>query len=202
MGIPPEIRAKIFEPFFTTKELGKGTGLGLSTVFSIIRGHNGFLKLESEIGKGTVFTVYFPASTQGTTNQPIAKPGAAPRGNGEGILVVDDEQSILRIAKETLEAFGYVVDTAASGIDALSLIADKPQGAISLVLTDYNMPGMNGAEVARQLRRFSPRIKIMVASGSIENLSQFKGIDVDEFLQKPFTADQMLECIHKLLQKK
>jgi hypothetical protein len=200
-GIPQEIRNKIFEPFFTTKEIGKGTGLGLSTVFSIIRGHRGFLRLDSEVGKGTVFTVYFPVSAKGSMKQEDRAPGASPRGNGEGILVVDDELTILRIAKETLEAYGYKVETASSGLDALSLVSAKPQGAISLVLTDYNMPGMDGAGLARQLRRFLPRVKILVSSGSIENLTKFKGIEIDDFLPKPFTAEQMLENVHKLLQK-
>src|SRR5207247_177042 len=151
-GIPPEIRDKIFEPFFTTKEPGKGTGLGLSSVLSILKGYGGFIELDSLPGKGTVFRVYLPAEPKLSAEKPEAdEPESLPRGHGETVLVVDDEESVLEVVQQTLENFGYNVVTARNGQQALATYLAN-QAGIGIVLTDLMMPVMDGAATIRALK--------------------------------------------------
>ncbi|MGA9407661.1 MAG: PAS domain S-box protein, partial [Bacteroidota bacterium] len=165
-GIPEEIRVKIFDPFFTTKEVGKGTGLGLSTVASIVRDHKGFIKLVSEVGRGTEFNIYFPAIEQEQlTVEQEAQP-VLPRGNGEGVLVVDDEQSVVQIGREILETYNYRVFTAADGVEATLVYNREPRGSIALVVSDINMPRMSGVDLAQILKNSDPHVKILITSGS------------------------------------
>jgi PAS domain S-box-containing protein len=199
-GIPEEIRAKIFDPFFTTKEIGKGTGLGLSTVTSIVRDHKGFLKLVSEIGRGTEFKIYFPAIAQ---EQLIVEPEehpVLPKGNGEGVLIVDDEQSVVHLGREILEAYNYKVFTATDGVEATLVFNRESRGSIALVCSDINMPRMSGVDLAQILRNTDPHVKILLTSGSpAETAARRAEIVKYEFLSKPFTADQLLRAIDKLL---
>jgi PAS domain S-box-containing protein len=199
-GIPEEIKAKIFDPFFTTKEVGKGTGLGLSTVTSIVRDHKGILKLVSEVGRGTEFKIYFPAIDQ---DQMIVEPEVQPvlpRGNGEGVLIVDDEQSVVHIGREILEAYNYKVFTASDGVEATLIYNQEPRGSISVVVTDINMPRMSGVDLAQILRNTDAHVKILLTSGSpAETAARKAQVVTYEFLSKPFTADQLLLAIDKLL---
>eukprot|EP01031_Cornospumella_fuschlensis_P019632 gene19632-24054_t len=142
-GIPKEIRDKIFDPFFTTKELSKGTGLGLSTVLAIVKGHGGFITVDSEPGRGTTFAVYFPAHARGYDTRSPHTQEMHPRGNGEVVLVVDDEESVRSITRRTLEAFGYNVMTACDGAEAVAIYAQH-RASIKVVLTDMMMPVMDG----------------------------------------------------------
>src|SRR5471030_1997535 len=165
MGMPPAIVDKIFEPFFTTKELNKGTGLGLSTVMAIVKSHEGVINVYSEPGKGTAFNVYLPAmelSTEARKEQ--SDQASLPRGNGEMILVVDDETSVLTITSQTLQAFGYRVLTATDGADAVGVFIEN-KDEIDVVLTDMMMPLMAGADTIQALKRIKPGIKIIAASG-------------------------------------
>ena len=143
-GISPDVVDKIFDPFFTTKMPGQGTGLGLSTVAGILRSHGGFVNVYSEPGKGTHFSVYLPASQNQDSIDSATAITDLPRGNGELILVVDDERSILEVATETLTAFGYNVVTAADGVEAVASFAANAD-RVKLVLTDMMMPLMDGA---------------------------------------------------------
>jgi len=199
-GIPEEIRAKIFDPFFTTKEIGKGTGLGLSTVNSIVRDHKGFLKLVSEVGRGTEFRIYFPAVDQ---EQMVVEPEehpVLPRGNGEGVLIVDDEQSVVNLGREILEAYNYRVFVATDGVEATLVFNRESRGSIALVCSDINMPRMSGVDLAQILRDNDPHVKILLTSGSPAETEARKTEMVKyEFLSKPFTADQLLRAIDKLL---
>jgi hypothetical protein len=194
VGIPQEILDRIFEPFFTTKDLGKGTGLGLSTVVGIIKSHGGFINVYSEVGKGSQFKVYLPA--QEATENPEEQELELPCGNGELILVVDDEDSIRDVTKTSLESYNYKAITACDGIEAIALYAEH-QDKISVVLTDMVMPSMDGVTTIRTLRKINPAVKIIAVSGlaSSEKINTITQMGVKAFLSKPYTAKQLLQTI-------
>jgi CheY-like chemotaxis protein len=203
-GIPPEQLNKIFQPFFTTKAPGKGTGLGLSTCHSILKNHNGFMAVQSELNQGTSFKVFLPCVG---TEAPRPEPAgviAPPNGRGERILIVDDEESILAITRNALENYGYEVSTAASGLEAIARFREDPD-AISLVLTDQSMPFMDGRAIIAMLRKIRPDIKIILTSGfeaGGEDLSGTSKTDeIDGFIPKPFTTEKLLAIIHEVLAK-
>jgi PAS domain S-box-containing protein len=198
-GIPPEIMDRIFDPFFTTKELGKGTGLGLSTAMGIIKNHGGFVHVYSEVDKGSCFQVYLPSKDG---NEAITVVDTAlPHGNGELILVVDDEVSICEITKTTLESHNYRVLIASDSIEALALYAQQ-KDAISVVLIDLIMPGMNGSTTILTLQRMNPHIQIIAMSGLIVSGATFqnKNLGIQGFLPKPFTALALLNTLQAVLQ--
>lgn len=199
-GMSPEIQSRIFEPFFTTKEMTKGTGLGLSTALTIVKSHGGFINVYSELHKGSQFTLYLPA---------VDKPGAVagpalqtdlPLGQGELILVVDDEKSIREITRGTLETFGYTVLTANDGTEALALYADK-KNEIAVVLTDMVMPFMDGPATIRALQRMNPSVRIIAASGLGVGQRAGEGAleGVAVFLNKPYTAEKLLKTLAQVL---
>jgi CheY-like chemotaxis protein len=196
-GIKESDIPKIFEPFFTTKEIGKGTGLGLSTVAGIVKSHGGFINVYSEAGKGTTFKVHVPALTRTEALTPEER-HELPKGNGELILVVDDEMCIRDITKTSLESSGYNVITAGDGTEALSLYAEQ-KGDIKAVLTDMMMPFMDGAATIRALRKMNPHARIIAASGLASNEGAADGVKADVFLTKPYTAEKLLRALEKVL---
>jgi PAS domain S-box-containing protein len=200
-GIAPDVRDRIFEPFFTTKEFGKGTGLGLSTTMAIVKSHGGFINLYSEMGKGTTFNAYLPANLAPLTlSQAPALKNPLPRGNGELVLVVDDEAGIRAIAQETLERFGFRALVASNGAEAVALYAEH-QKEIALVLTDMAMPVMDGAATIVALRTINPEVVIIGSSGlaSFESVSKAAGAPVRHFIAKPYTAQALLKVIAEAL---
>jgi CheY-like chemotaxis protein len=202
-GIPMEIQEKVFEPFFTTKEKGKGTGFGLSLVYAIVKSHNSFIKLYSEIGKGTEIKIFLPATQQYEKKIVSVIEDAPSMGNGETILVVDDELSVLQISKEILEARRYKVLTAADGAEATALFASVEKGSIDLVITDMFMPLMDGSSTIRALRKLAPFLKIILSSGLLTNVNSagVAGLDIQGYLTKPYTADQLASMVNKVLKK-
>jgi PAS domain S-box-containing protein len=194
-GIPRAILDKIFDPFFTTKALGKGTGLGLSTSLAIIKSHGGFIHCYSELTQGTQFRIYFPAETEAAEKVAAPPKSELPRGNGETILVVDDEAAIREITKRTLERFGYRVLLAADGSEALTIFMDN-RGTIDLVLTDMMMPVMDGPATIEALRTIDPDIRIVAASGLTID-AQAK--HVKRFLPKPYRAETLLRALKDTL---
>jgi PAS domain S-box-containing protein len=198
-GIPPEKLALIFQPFFTTKAPGKRTGLGLATVQSIVRDHGGFIEVNSKVGEGTEFKVFLPAIKE-TGPKKTAGPVLLPPGNGEGVLVVDDEVAVLAVMKATLENYDYRVFTAPSGSEAITLFGTK-QDEIQLVITDLAMPLMDGVATIEGLRKIRPKIKIIAASGL--EWKPEHGFDVekiaDAFLRKPFTVEKLLHTTRDVL---
>jgi PAS domain S-box-containing protein len=202
-GMSQEVTDKIFEPFFTTKDLNKGTGLGLSTVMAIVKSHEGIINVYSEPGKGTTFKVYLPAidgpSEEGDNSSAQQD---LPRGNGETILVIDDEASILTITTQTLQAFGYKVLSATDGAEAVAIFAQHP-GQIAVVLTDMMMPVMDGVATIHALTRIQPTIKIIATSGLNANGSVAKAtsMGVKHFLTKPYTAGTLLKTLKAILEE-
>ncbi|HXG49564.1 MAG TPA: response regulator [Methylomirabilota bacterium] len=199
-GIAPAILDRIFEPFFTTKEVGQGTGLGLSTVLSIVKGHNGFLSVASQLNRGTTFKIYLPADHQGATAAAEPAAPSATAGTGELVLVVDDEPTIRLVTRRTLEENGYAVLVAADGAEALALFA-RQRRHIRLVITDMMMPSMDGAAFVRSLRRFAPDVPIIGVSGLMDERKAMHaaGLEGVAFLRKPFSADQLLQTVRDTL---
>jgi PAS domain S-box-containing protein len=200
-GIPSGIIGKIFEPFFTTKELGKGTGLGLSTVMAIVKSHDGFVNVYSEPRKGTTFRVYLPAMDTPTEALKRATGKVSLRqGNGETVLVVDDEAPILTVTSRTLQAFGCKVLTAADGADAVAVYLEH-KDKIAVVLTDMSMPVMDGPALIHALVRINPAVKIIAASGleTKGTVTEAVRAGVKQILNKPYTAETLLTTLRAVL---
>jgi PAS domain S-box-containing protein len=200
IGIPPEYLDKIFDPFFTTKEIGKGTGLGLSTVLALVKGHAGFISVYSEVGHGTHFKIYLPAAQSDTVQLQVLAPAVPHQGNGETILVVDDEASIRDITTELLESAGYQVIVAQDGKEALQQF-EKYGTNIKVVMTDMMMPNMDGASLIRQLMKVNSSVKVIAASGLMnnENTPEIHLPNVQAFLTKPYTAEKLFWVLDAIL---
>jgi CheY-like chemotaxis protein len=199
-GIPQEVIEKIFDPFFTTKDVGKGTGLGLSTSLAIVKSHGGFLRVDSEPGRGTKFQVYLPAQQVASPAAAAAPEAELPRGHGELILVVDDEASVRQIIQQSLEAFGYRVLLAGDGAEAVSLFT-RHQAEIAAVLTDMMMPVMDGPAMIEAVRKLDPGMRIIAASGlsSGDHMGRAMSLGVKHFLPKPYEAATVLTLLRKAL---
>jgi PAS domain S-box-containing protein len=200
-GIPREIRDRIFEPFFTTKELGKkSVGLGLSTALSVIKNHDGFILVDSEVGKGSTFRLYLPAHVEAPATPADAKLENLLRGHGETILVVDDEEAVRQVTQMTLESCGYRVLLAPDGAKAMAIYAEN-QASIAAVLMDILMPVMNGVDTTRALQHINPRIKVIATSGYQSNTAQnaLRDLGVTHFLPKPYTADTILQKLREVI---
>ncbi|MEA5506037.1 response regulator [Halotia wernerae UHCC 0503] len=197
IGIQPEILERIFEPFFTTKELSKGTGLGLSTVLGIVKSHGGFINVYSQEGKGSQFKIYLPAQEAMEDTEETEQ--ELPQGNGELILVVDDEAAIRDITKTSLESHNYQIITASDGIEAIALYAEY-RDQISLVLTDMVMPSMDGITTIRTLQKINPDVKIIAVSGlsTTDKVDTAYEIGIKAFLSKPYTTNQLLQAINTI----
>ncbi|MFO0750065.1 MAG: response regulator [Myxococcota bacterium] len=199
-GIAPEHLPHIFEPFFTTKEPGKGTGLGLATVFGIVRQHRGSVTVASTPGGGTTFQVLLPATGE-VVVAPAQPSSVAAAGGGETVMVVEDDAAVRRLTVRLLERAGYRVMAAGSGGEALALW-ERHAAGIHLVLSDFVVPdGMNGRELARELRRRKPGVRVLLTSGYAEELARLDAgsLDVDGILDKPFRPDALLAAIRSAL---
>lgn len=201
-GMPPDVLERIFEPFFTTKELGKGTGLGLSTTLAIVKGHNGFLRVSSALDEGTKFQVYLPADEAADMQHCTTPETVLPRGNGELVLVVDDEETVRQIISQTLEAFGYRVLLASDGIEASTLFTAHHQ-EVAVVLTDMMMPVMDGLATVQVLMRINPQVRVIAASGLglKDMVARAMSAGVKHFIPKPYTAEALLAALHAVLGK-
>lgn len=200
-GIPQDIINKIFDPFFTTKAVGKGTGLGLSTVQAIVKSHDGFVHVYSEPGRGTTFKIHLPSADHTAVKSQPAAAIELPRGKGELVLIVDDEDPIRHVTKNTLEAFGYRVLVAQDGAEAVALFAQY-RDDVDLVLTDMMMPILDGAAAILAMRHIRPDVRIIATSGLSSLRELAKGIpdSVKHHLPKPYTADKLLLTVWQALQ--
>jgi signal transduction histidine kinase len=203
-GMDTTTMTRIFEPFFTTKAVGKGTGLGLATVYGIVKQHEGWVDVDSEVGRGSTFTVFLPARSEPLpSGQTKAAPDTQVRGGKETILVVEDEPLVRDMAHTILEDCGYRVVEAGSGLQALD-VWNRNSGSIDLILTDIVMPeGISGMELAKRLLPATPGLKIIFASGySMEELdTNFLWQQNAIFLQKPYTAVTLAKAVRECLDK-
>ena len=199
-GMSAETLDKIFDPFFTTKEVGKGTGLGLATVMGIVKSHGGFINVLSEQGAGTTFKIYLPSP--GSSESSPAVNGGKPiqQGNGELVLVVDDEAPIREALVQTLQDYGYRAYTAEDGSDALALFFQR-RDEIKVVLTDLAMGHMDGLSLVRSIRKLDSRVGIIVSSGHLlpEQAVVFEGLGVKTFLDKPYSASKLMKALQNVL---
>jgi len=200
-GMPQANIDKIFDPFFTTKEVGKGTGLGLSTALGIIKSHGGFISVYTEVGIGTTFKVFLPAKVSEETLQKSRVPSELLEGNGELILVVDDEPGILRASKMILEKQNYRVLTANDGPEALALIAHQ-KDAIRLVISDISMPYMDGVMLIRAIKKMKPDTAILASTGQGEQgrMAELQSLSVNNFLTKPYNTEKLLLGLRNALE--
>jgi two-component system, cell cycle sensor histidine kinase and response regulator CckA len=199
-GMDRETQSRIFEPFFTTKEKGKGTGLGLSTVYGIIKQTGGYIFAQSEVGRGTIFRIYLPRVEEAVEPAHHPQTVQVATGGSETVLLVEDEECVRQLVKDTLEGKGYSVLEASHGEAAMKLAAAH-QNRIHLLITDVVMPGMSGRELAKHLCQVRPGIKVLFLSGYTEDAIMHQGV-LDcgtAFLQKPFSLQALSRKVREIL---
>jgi PAS domain S-box-containing protein len=198
MGIPEDKQQQIFEPFFTTKPRGSGTGLGLATVFGIISGASGTIRVESRVGHGTTFTIYLPRVEGRVAGTESSTVDLAP-SRGETILLVEDEEGVRKVAHRILSGAGYRVLGASSGDEALQIFKTE---SIDLVLTDVVMPGMSGRHLVTTIHELNPQARTVYMSGYTEDVIAEHGIlDGEPLIQKPFDSDGLLQSVRQVLDR-
>ncbi|HDD35280.1 MAG TPA: response regulator, partial [Candidatus Desulfofervidus auxilii] len=195
-GIPKEIQHRIFDPFFTTKSPDKGTGMGLATVYGIIKQANGYITVESDVGKGAEFKVYFPLIRTEYTK--ISK--TFYKSQKKGILVVEDEEELVKVFKEFLEELGYEVFQANNGQEGW-VVFTQHEDKINLAVLDIVMPKASGIDLARKIKRERPSVKIILMTGYDHNGLLAEKIGVDEIIEKPFSVGKIVQRIQELLAK-
>ncbi|MBL8767852.1 MAG: PAS domain S-box protein [Planctomycetes bacterium] len=201
-GMEKAIADRAFEPFFTTKDPGSGTGLGLSTVLAIMRDHDGMVELESEVGKGTTVKCFFPA-VEATTAEDAETASSLPRGNGERVLLVDDEVDLARLGGRRLRLLGYEPTCVEDPVDAVRRFEADPQ-AFDLLVTDYLMPKVSGIELCRRVLALRPDLPILMTSGCIDQLSadDLRRIGNIRLLGKPVAQSVLAETLRAMLHER
>jgi two-component system, cell cycle sensor histidine kinase and response regulator CckA len=203
-GIAPEILPRIFEPFFTTKEAGKGTGLGLATVYGIVKQHQGWIEVESQVGRGTTFNVFLPANAQTIASSTLLVAPTTAKGGGETILIAEDDPALRRLAARILRNLGYEVLEAGSGVEAIG-VWEHHGKKVDLLLADLVMPdGLTGRELAKQMATREAGLKVIYSSGYSPGIKETAFIfhEGTNFLQKPYPADKLAETVRLCLDQK
>ncbi len=202
-GIPPEVLPHIFEPFFTTKPFGKGTGLGLSQVYGIIKQHDGYIDVKSRPGEDTEFIVYLPVSSEQQDQQGPEIQGRAPKGEGQTILVVEDNELVREFLVAMLREFGYRWLEVSNATEAIKVLKER-SGEIGLVITDIVMPDMTGLELCKKIKETLPGVKVIGISGypATEGAEEEMLQCFDGWFQKPFSVPSILRTIGELLKKR
>ncbi len=195
IGMTEGVKRRLFEPFFTTKPIGKGTGLGLSTVYGIVKSYDGFIKVYSELGKGTKFSIYLPVYKEETKTETDLKVEVKKTGT---LLLIDDEEEIRFAGKELLEAEGFKVYTAGDGFEGVNLYKEH-KDEIDLIILDLNMPKMSGRETLSQLLLINPSVKVIIATGYIMESEKEEIQGVAGYIEKPFDINKLLKMIQELI---
>jgi CheY-like chemotaxis protein/anti-sigma regulatory factor (Ser/Thr protein kinase) len=197
-GIAPDIRERMFDPYFTTKEKGVGTGLGLAVVHGIVKKSNGTIRVESEIGRGSVFHVYLPQVDLSVSKQ--AEHAAVPRGGSERILFVDDEKMLVEVGEQILRRLGYDVVSRTSPLEALELFKARPKD-FDLVISDQTMPGMTGDALARELMKLNPGIPVILCTGYSQLIDQRRAREkgIRALVMKPILISEIADAIRAVL---
>jgi PAS domain S-box-containing protein len=198
-GIEPAVAERVFEPFFTTKDPGRGTGLGLAVVHGIMKSHDGVVILESRVGSGSTFALYFPVHQEEAAGSPIDVSKLA-RGDGQHVLLVDDEESLARLGSRALQRLGYRVTVETDPLRALTMFQSGPE-RFDLLLTDLTMPGMNGLELVREVHRIRPALPVVLATGygGDVDADQARALDIQELLFKPATVAALGSSVRRAL---
>ena len=203
-GIPPDKLTHVFEPFFTTKEVGKGTGLGLSQVYGFAKQSGGDVTVKSEVGQGTTFTLYLPrAERKGASDEepcgfePTPSGSVSEHGRGRRVLVVEDNLEVGRFSTQVLEDLGYETTLAANAVEALKLLDEANR--FDVVFSDVIMPGMNGLDLGREIRRRYPGVPVVLTSGYSEVLAE-EGHHGFELIQKPYAAEELSRVLRRVSQ--
>jgi PAS domain S-box-containing protein len=199
-GMDRDTQDHIFDPFFTTKEIGRGTGLGLASVYGIVKNHNGHIVCESQTGRGATFSIYLPAIHRNSETEVEKISPAPPPAGAEIVLLVDDEESIRKMAHQMLSRYGYQVLSAATGEEALEMIA-KPTRPIDLVVLDLGMPGMGGLKCLMEILKIDPQLKVVIASGYSEDGTVQDALDSGAagFIPKPYQLTDFLQTVRRVL---
>jgi CheY-like chemotaxis protein len=193
-GIAPEVIDRIFEPFFTTKPAGRGTGLGLAMVHSVVTEHLGFLDVDSELGRGTTFTVWMPQSEGEAGAEETRAP--MPQGEGQVVLVVDDEPEVLAALEEMLATLGYEPAGYRNGREALAAVRANPR-RFEAVVSDEVMPELTGTQLAIELRKINPTLPILIASGYGGSGFETRALSagVNRVLRKPYRMSEIADVL-------
>jgi CheY-like chemotaxis protein len=198
-GIPPQVLDRMFDPFFTTKGVGEGTGLGLSLVHGIVADLGGAIDVRTAVGHGTTFTIWLPVSGEAAAPKDEVD-AQLPRGDGQTVMIVDDEKPLVALAEETLAELGYEPVGFSSSIEALEAFRKVPQG-FDIVLTDETMPELVGTDLARAIRRLRPDIPIVLMSGysGLQLHERAREAGIREVLRKPLQSRDIAECLGRIL---
>jgi CheY-like chemotaxis protein len=201
-GMSPETIERIFEPFFTTKEVGKGTGLGLASTYGIVAAHHGHLRCESELGRGTTFSIYLPATIKVRNAETEVEKSPLTIKGSETLLFIDDEKMIQEMAYDFFTALGYRVLIAASGEEALDILA-KEKNTINMAILDMNMPGMGGYRCLLAIRKLYAGIPVLIASGYSDHgpVQDTLNLGAQGYIGKPFTMEKLAAHIRSILDR-
>lgn len=201
IGMDETTRIRIFDPFFTTKDVGKGSGLGLSVVFGIVQNHRGFIEVNSKLGEGTTFSIYFPVQEQLAEQlEPVKEYAEEVSGGTETVLVIEDEQMLRELARSILGSNGYEVITAQDGEEGVEIFRNN-KSRIAIVISDLGLPKLSGEEVVGRIKQIDPRAKIIIASGYIDHevRSKLENSGVRDFVQKPYMMKEVLGAVRNAI---
>jgi PAS domain S-box-containing protein len=201
MGMDASLQSRIFEPFFTTRETGKGTGLGLSLVYGVVTGHNGFVDVTSDLGRGTTIYLYFPVHhIEKSIHTILTRENKDVEGGNETILLVEDEHALLEIVTDFLTDKGYRVITARDGIEAVELYKKHEEG-IDVIISDLGLPRLGGLETTQRIREINPHVKCILASGFLDSdeLDQIRGSGISHIIEKPYNPVELLLKLKEVL---
>jgi len=200
-GIDPKVMDRIFDPYYTSKEVGKGTGMGLSVIHGIVKRHGGGIRVESELGKGTLFEIYFPALDK--TAEEEKEPEGEIKGGSERILFVDDEESMVNLNRQRLERLGYDVRSTTKPVDALEWFKADPD-QFDVIITDMTMPRMTGDRLAAEVLKIRPRMPVIICTGYSERMSAKKAeaLGVSKYIEKPIDFRNLASALREVLEGK